>query len=341
MTHPPNHRQAHEAEIARLKSEIKRLKGVEARLKESEERLRFVTDTTGGALYRLRYDNMTYDYLSPAIERLTGYTSDEINRLGFKNLIQSITKPAAEEVAAEEILRERLAGQTGEYKADYLIETKNGGKRWLADHSLPWLDADGRIIGSVGVLTDITERKRLEGSLRVMATIDHLTGLLNRGHFLDLAERELHRSQRYGSPMSLIMFDVDHFKQVNDAYGHAMGDRVLESLAQACAEVLRDSDLLGRIGGEEFAACLVECKLERAKAVGERLRQAVAGLKVEDHHAHAQATISLGAAQALEGEDLAALMRRADQAMYEAKRAGRNRLALALNEPRLPLLEGL
>jgi diguanylate cyclase (GGDEF)-like protein/PAS domain S-box-containing protein len=341
MDHPPNDRSKHEAELARLKSEIERLKGVEARLKESEERLRFVTETTGGALYRLRYDDMTYDYLSPAIERLTGYTASEINLMGFKSLIQSITKPAAEELAAEEILRVRLAGETGEYNADYLIKTKDGQRRWLADHSLPWLDADGVIIGSVGVLTDITERKRLEDSLRVMATIDHLTGLLNRGCFLEMAERELHRSQRYGSPLSLIMLDVDHFKQVNDAHGHAMGDRVLESLAQACADVLRDSDLLGRIGGEEFAACLVECKLERAKAVGERLRLAVESLKVEDNQAQASVTISLGAAQAQEDEDLAALMRRADQAMYEAKRAGRNRLALALNEPNLPLLDGL
>lgn len=341
MDHPLNDREKHEAELARLKSEIERLKGVEARLKDSEERLRFVTETTGGALYRLRYDNMTYDYLSPAIERLTGYTPLEINQVGFKSLIRSITKPAAEELVAEDIVRLRLAGETGEYKADYLINAKGGEYRWLADHSLPWLDGEGKLIGSVGVLTDITERKRLEDSLRVMATIDHLTGLLNRGHFLELSERELHRSQRYGSPLSLIMFDVDHFKRVNDAYGHAMGDHVLEHLAHACTGVLRDSDLLGRVGGEEFAACLVECKLERAKVVGERLRQAVASLKVKDHQAHASVTISLGAAQAQTDEGLAGLMRRADKAMYEAKRAGRNRLALALEEPRLPLLEGL
>jgi diguanylate cyclase (GGDEF)-like protein/PAS domain S-box-containing protein len=338
---PPRERVELMAELARLKSEIQRLKGVEARLKESEERLRFVTETTGGALYRLRYDTMTYDYLSPAVQRLTGYTPEEINRIGFKNIIQSITKPAAEELAAEDILSERLAGRTGEYKADYLINAKEGKQRWLADHSLPWLDGEGKLIGSVGVLTDITERRRLEESLRVMATIDHLTGLLNRGHFLELAERELHRAQRYGSPLSLILFDVDHFKKVNDAHGHAMGDRVLEKLAQACAEVVRDSDRLGRIGGEEFAACLVECKLKRAKVVGERLRQAVAGLEVSDYDASATVTISLGAAQAREKEGLADLMRRADKAMYEAKRAGRNCLRLALEEPSLPLLRGL
>ncbi len=341
MERPPQEGEKLKAQVARLEREIQRLKGVEARLKESEERLRFVTETTGGALYRLRYDTMTYDYLSPAIQRLTGYTPAEINRIGFKSLKQSITRPAAEEMAAEDILSARLAGKTGEYKADYLISTKDGQHRWLADHSLPWLDRNGELVGSVGVLTDITERKRLEDSLRVMATIDHLTGLLNRGHFLELAERELHRSQRYSSPLSLIMLDVDHFKRVNDSYGHAMGDRVLEGLAEVCTDVLRDSDLLGRIGGEEFAACLVECKLERAKLVGERLRKSVAAMKVKDQGASASVTISLGAAQAQEGEGLADLMRRADRAMYEAKQAGRNRLALALDEPSLPLLEGL
>ncbi len=337
MSPPPKDRDKLEAELAQLQSEIERLRGVEARLKDSEERLRFVTETTGGALYRLRYDTMTYDYLSPAIVRLIGYTPQEVNQIGFKKLVKSITKPAAEELAVEDIMKVRLAGQTGDYKADYLIYNKNGAPCWLSDHSLPWFDKDGKIIGSVGILTDITERKRLEDSLRVMATIDQLTGVLNRHHFLTMSERELHRSQRYDSPMCFVMIDVDHFKKVNDTFGHAMGDSVLRSLAQTCQEVLRDSDLMGRVGGEEFACCLVECTLERARLAGERLREAVAKLEVKDEEATSTVTISLGAAQAQKGEALAKLMRRADQALYEAKRAGRNRLALALEEPLLPL----
>lgn len=337
MSQPPKDHDMLKAELARLQNEIERLKGVEARLKDSEERLRFLTETTGGALYRLRYDTMTYDYLSPAIERLIGYTPDEINRIGFSELVKSITKPAAEELAVEDIMKVRLAGKTGEYKADYLIHAKDGTPRWLADHSLPWFDGEDKIIGSVGVLTDITERKRLEDSLRVMATIDQLTGVLNRHHFLNLSERELHRSQRYGSPLSFVMIDVDHFKLVNDTHGHAMGDKVLRSLAQSCQNVLRDSDLMGRVGGEEFACCLVECTLERARLAGERLRVAVAGLEIEDQDAIASVTISLGAAQAQKDEELSQLMRRADQALYEAKREGRNRLVMAREEPYLPL----
>jgi diguanylate cyclase (GGDEF)-like protein/PAS domain S-box-containing protein len=337
MSLPPKDHNMLDAELERLRREVERLKGVESRLKDSEERLRFVTETTGGALYRLRYDTMTYDYLSPAIERLVGYTPEEINQIGFKKLVQSITKPAAEELAVEDILKVRLAGMTGEYKADYLIYAKDGSPCWLADHSLPWFDDDGKIIGSVGVLTDITERKRLEDSLRVMATIDQLTGVLNRHHFLNLSERELHRSNRYGSPLSFIMIDVDHFKAVNDIHGHAMGDSVLRSLAQTCQNVLRDSDLLGRVGGEEFACCLVECTLERARLAGERLREAVADLEVQDEEATASVTISLGAAQARKGEELSKLMRRADLALYEAKHEGRNRLVMAMEEPYLPL----
>ncbi len=318
-----------EAELRELRAEVERLRGVEARLKQSEERLRFITETTGGALYRLRYDTMTYDYLSPAIQRLTGYTPEEINRLGFSSLVRAITKPAAEALAAEEIRRARLAGKTGEYRADYLIEGKDGCQRWLADHSLPWLDQDGREIGSVGVLIDITERKRLEESLRVMATTDQLTGLLNRRQYLERSERELHRSQRYGSPLCLLILDVDHFKTVNDAFGHAMGDKVLERLARACQGELRESDLLGRIGGEEFAATLVECDLDRAALAGERLRAAAEAVVVAAAGARVSVTISLGAAQARAKESLARLMHRADQALYRAKRAGRNRVELA------------
>jgi len=325
------------AELASLRREVERLKGVESRLKESEERLRFITETTGGALYRLCYATMTYDYLSPVVERLTGFTPEEINRSGFSSLVRTITKPASDEVPAEEIRNVRLAGRTGEYRADYQIETKSGQLCWLADHSLPWLDAEGREIGSVGVLTDITERKRLEESLRVMATIDQLTGLLNRRRFMELAEREVSRSLRYGSTLSLVIFDIDHFKAVNDAHGHAMGDRVLERLAGACLCMLRENDLLGRIGGEEFAACLVECDLRRAKAAGERLRQAAAAVEVREGEARASVTISLGAAQLQKDEKLTELMHRADRAMYEAKRAGRNCLVLDKTHPQLPL----
>jgi diguanylate cyclase (GGDEF)-like protein/PAS domain S-box-containing protein len=310
----------------RLEAEAARRRRLETELAESRDLLSFLGETTG-VLYRLRYADMTYQYLSPAVERLTGYTPEEIQKLGFARVVKAITEPAAEEVPAEAIRSRRLAGVTGEYRADYLVETKDGGRRWLADHSTPWRDSKGEVIGSLGVLVDITHRKRLEESLRVMATMDQLTGVANRRHFMDLAEREAYRAQRYGHDLSLVMIDLDHFKRINDTHGHAAGDRVLEEVCRVCGRELRESDLLGRMGGEEFAALLVECGLDEALAAAERLRRAVASRPVEGPEGAIRVTLSLGAAQLRPSESLSELLGRADRALYAAKRAGRDRVA--------------
>lgn len=315
-------------ELARLRAEVERLQGLERELAESRELLGFLGEVAG-ALYRLRYADMAYEYLSPAVERLTGYTPREIRQQGFASLVQAITEPAAERLTAEAIRSRRLAGTTGEYRADYLIRTKDGGRRWLADHSTPWLGRRGEVVGSLGVLVDITHRKRLEESLRVMATMDQLTGVANRRHFLELAEREASRSQRYGRPLSLVLMDIDHFKRVNDRWGHPAGDKVLEEVCRACAGALRESDLLGRLGGEEFAALLVECGQEEALAAAERLRRAVAAGRAHYQGRDIRVTLSLGAAQLGPGERLADLLARADRALYQAKAGGRDRARAA------------
>ena len=137
-----------------------------AALRESEGRLRFLAENTGDLLYRLRYDSMSYDYLNPAIEKLTGYTSEEINALGFSKLVIKIEIPGEGTISPDIIIKNRQSGNTGEYKADYLIVTKAGDLRWLRDHSFPWYDQLGALSGSVGILSDITEYKRMEESLR-------------------------------------------------------------------------------------------------------------------------------------------------------------------------------
>jgi|WetSurMetagenome_2_1015567.scaffolds.fasta_scaffold29338_5 PAS domain S-box-containing protein len=135
-------------------------------LRESEGRLRFLAENTGDLLYRLRYDSMSYDYLNPAIKRLTGYSSEEINTLRFSELVIKIETPGEGAISPDVIVKRRHSGNTGEFKADYLIRTKEGDLRWLRDHSFPWYDELGRLSGSVGVLSDITEYKRMEESLR-------------------------------------------------------------------------------------------------------------------------------------------------------------------------------
>jgi PAS domain S-box-containing protein len=137
----------------------------EVELRESEERFRFLVETTGDALYRLRYDSMKYDYMSPGIQALTGYDPSEIDEITFKGLVKKIEKSGARKVSSKELIEKRLSGNVEEFHADYLIERKDGDQKWLSDHSFPWRDKNGTIIGSVGILSDITKRKQMEKAL--------------------------------------------------------------------------------------------------------------------------------------------------------------------------------
>ena len=169
---------------------------------------------------------------------------------------------------------------------------------------------------------------RRQEELRVRATHDDLTGVLNRGTILAILERELAHKGRSGAPVGLLLADVDGFKQVNDKYGHAIGDAVLCELTRRLAGPLRGSDAIGRYGGEEFLIVLSECDTAGALQVAERVRASVAHGPIHTAAGALCVTVSLGAAAAGQGEsaDIDKLMLAADKALYRAKRAGRNRV---------------
>ncbi len=176
--------------------------------------------------------------------------------------------------------------------------------------------------------TDITERKKLEEELRRMATTDPLTGINNRRRYNEISERELTRCKRYQHSLCVLLLDADHFKMVNDTYGHDAGDRVLQTLANVCIRELRDVDVLGRFGGEEFTVTLPETSIETALEAAERLRTSLADTAVMlDDGQKINFTVSIGAASLNDdAESLTDLLSRADSALYKAKDAGRNRV---------------
>lgn len=162
---------------------------------------------------------------------------------------------------------------------------------------------------------------------KYLATVDELTGSFNRRHLFELGERELKRHHRLKHPLSALMFDIDYFKRVNDQYGHAVGDEVLRSLAERAALQIREIDILGRYGGEEFAVLLPETQLDEAREIAERLRHAaLQPMTIGD--LELTVSISLGVTEADEDSSLSHLLQRADVALYQAKHEGRNRVVV-------------
>jgi diguanylate cyclase (GGDEF)-like protein len=169
--------------------------------------------------------------------------------------------------------------------------------------------------------------KESEMRLREIATTDGLTGVDNRAHFMEKAEREVCRSGRYEGKFTLMLMDVDHFKQINDNHGHPAGDAVLRRIASLCSQAMRGSDLFGRIGGEEFAAGLVETDLSSGIAAAERIRKAIASHRFERGAEGIRCTASFGVtAFAGKGDSLEDMLKRADIALYRAKNRGRDRV---------------
>lgn len=166
--------------------------------------------------------------------------------------------------------------------------------------------------------------------LETLATTDSLTRVANRRHILRLGQMEFNRARRYDRDLSVLQMDLDHFKRINDGFGHAAGDEVLKAVVNVCSENLRETDAFGRTGGEEFVAILVESNPEQARLTAERLCSAVKALAIPVAHATVSLTISIGAASKRQNdENLEAILNRADEALYEAKRRGRDRVIMA------------
>jgi diguanylate cyclase (GGDEF)-like protein len=197
------------------------------------------------------------------------------------------------------------------------------------------------LLSALGLRSYLTTVRQRE-ELRRQAATDSLTGVPNRRHLMSVAEHEMARALRYGSPLALFMVDIDHFKSVNDTWGHPAGDRVIQALAAAMATSARDQDTIGRLGGEEFAAVLPETDRSGAAVMAGRLREAVETIAsaLTDDGQPVHFTVSIGVA-AVETADstIEDLLGRADRALYAAKRGGRNRVEVATGRGDSPATE--
>ena len=294
----------------------------EATLRESEERYRRIVETAQEGIWQIDAEGRT----TFANARMAEMLGCSVAAMQGKTLFDFMDEEG--QCLARERLERRRQGIAEQH--DFRFRRLDGGEIWTLLSTNPILDAQGCYAGALAMIIDISDRKHMEETLRQLATHDALTGLFNRRYFFTLAERELERSQRYGHPLALLMLDLDHFKAVNDSRGHQAGDQVLRAVAGIIQTSLRQIDVVGRYGGEEFVVLLPETARMTALAVAKRLCTAVAAQSVELHGECLPITISIGVAVGFGDAalNLEELLERADRALYAAKSTGRNRVVV-------------
>jgi diguanylate cyclase (GGDEF)-like protein/PAS domain S-box-containing protein len=281
-----------------------------------------------------------FEYINPAFARMIGRSPAELTGMRPEDITERQARKSLGQARAD-----RHAGKNGSYESRLLH--RDGSLIDVQVTAVPRMQ-NNQFAGSIAVITDLSERKRTEAELtsardalaranqeltqvvareQSFARTDSLTGIYNRRYFYELAATQVSAGLRYHFPVAAMLFDVDFFKQVNDTYGHQVGDRMLEAVARLTKKQLRDVDLLGRYGGDEFVILLPHTSASQAVAVGERIRQSVWEHETPLPQGVLQITVSVGISE-LHGKDdtLDKLIKRADQAMYRAKQTSRNRV---------------
>lgn len=306
---------------------------VEARLRESEVRFKaaFYNTAVGtiiinehGAL--LETNNAFCELLGFQRDEILDYSLFELNAESEREI--TFTK-----------LRQVVNGQLPSFCTEQRIRHKNGRYLWVQVSMSPLSEQREKAQLVLVQFQDISLHKQYEAELRIaknqaesLATIDHLTGLMNRRFFEKRLNIEYSRAAREGEPLSIIMVDIDNFKEINDIYGHQVGDRALKLFTSCLSANIRAYDFIGRYGGEEFIICLPNTNHEQARKIAERMRKETEDnpLRLVYLEEPIAITGSYGVATCKGYEEgIARLIRRADKAMYKAKRAGRNRVCEA------------
>ncbi|MEF2231107.1 MAG: diguanylate cyclase [Pseudodesulfovibrio sp.] len=290
----------------------------EEKLRERERIYRALFENNHAVMLLVDPKNGAIRDANPAAAKFYGYPVEDLRTMNIADINTQ---------SEVEIFKEMTEARA-ERRSCFLFRHKlaSGEIRDVEVYSGPVLVRGRQLLYSL--VHDVTRRMRLEREMERMATTDALTGADNRHQFFRRARAELARAGRYGHPLTALMLDIDHFKDINDTYGHQAGDTILRTLVNLAVATLREADLFGRLGGEEFAAILPETDVAAGLRAAERLRRAVEELEVPDAGGgRIRFTVSIGVAGfGGSHEDVDMLIRRADDALYRAKGQGRNRV---------------
>jgi diguanylate cyclase (GGDEF)-like protein/PAS domain S-box-containing protein len=330
--------------LSQARIEIAERKRVENALRESEEKYRRDFNNVSDVIYSYDLDLKIIN-ISPSVEKILGYTPSEIIGKKFPEL--NILAPEYLDVGFSDTLKV-FSGET--IRSAYEFIAKDGTRIYGEIFGSPSLSKDGQIIGVVSIARDITERKRaeeelkrahedlqahvteiekLQAELREQALRDPLTGLYNRRYLAEMLEHELARVKREKKPMSVIVTDIDHFKKINDNYGHQVGDEFLRKIANLISSHTRSSDIACRYGGEEFLLVMPGTSVKSAVKRAEELRLECAQIQIPYENKKLSVTLSFGVASyPAHGQGAEEIVIKADKALYKSKRSGRNRVTL-------------
>jgi len=259
--------------------------------------------------------------------RIFGYSADEILGKGLNTLLPERVH-ANHEIAVKAFGGGQEQSRTMGKGNQQIYGLRKNGSEFVSNTMIMNVRI-GLKSYSIAIVRDISENKKTEEELLRLAATDPLTGAFNRREFKSLSEQERMRSQRYGRPLSILMMDLDKFKVINDTHGHAVGDEALKHFTLMCTNALRNVDVFGRWGGEEFVVLLPETDIEGAAIIAERIRKAVSESTFIAEGKTLSISVSIGVAQYKEGEISVDMpLARADEGVYEAKEAGRDRIAV-------------
>ena len=306
----------------KLERTIAEQKELERKLMESEEVHRLLADNASDVIWTMDLSGK-FTYVSPSVEKLRGFTVEEVMAQSREELLCPSSLIHMEKGLEDAIYSVQNNLPFEDFRGDVEQPCKDGTTVWTDLTVSGIFDKSNQFVGMLGVSRDMTERKKMEEEIRRLTELDSLTQLYNRLKLDAVLKMEMERYGRSGSPFSVILLDIDDFKKVNDVHGHGIGDAVLVEMAGILKGTIRKIDTAGRWGGEEFIIILPESGMEGGLALAEKLKERI---NEYNFSGAGHLTASFGVAESEKGLNVQELVARADKAMYQAKKTGKNRV---------------